>query len=205
MFWEEALMRILMDVDGVLADFLSPCLAIINRLTRSKRTLSELTSWNIFESLKIPQEIIEQVYREMKEPGWCHQLPVQDGAVDGIRRLQRSAEVYAVTSPMSGPTWVHERTLWLERHFPDLAGVIHTEEKHCVAGDVLVDDKTSTLTRWRECHPGGLAIRWRLSTNLSTPFDGWTTDDWEELAREVDSRARTRKITEETRREWTSR
>ena len=41
--------RVLLDVDGVLADFLTPTLEILHRLTDRRWLAEEMTSWDLFE------------------------------------------------------------------------------------------------------------------------------------------------------------
>lgn len=110
--------RALVDCDGVLADFLTPCLDIINRLMTEcsceagkpgysptmrhhstcifeigrwdrPRTLDEMTNWNIFECLGVPPEVKSETYRRMKKPGWCeYRINPLPGAQEGIQLLR---------------------------------------------------------------------------------------------------------------------
>jgi 5'(3')-deoxyribonucleotidase len=115
--------------------------------------------------------------------GFARHLDVYPGAIDGVRRLQQIAEVYIVTSPWnSNPTWCHDREAWLERHFGiPHARVIHTSAKHLIAGDVLVDDKTSTCDQWRAAWPSGVAVLWSTLHNRRDLWDGPCTSDWDHL------------------------
>ena len=176
------MIRVLLDCDGVLADFLTPCLAIVNGLSGTKHELSHVTSWNVFDSLGVSPAVKSKTYKLMKEEGWCWRLPVMPGAKEAVADLMKISEVHCVTSPMNGPHWEFERRQWLEHHF-DIDVVHSTEHKFAVSGDLLVDDKTSHLEKWLRAHPGGTVVRWDPGTraHLHEEFAGVTTNDWNYL------------------------
>jgi len=164
--------RFLVDVDGVLADFLNPCLKIINDLTGWDKKLQDMNSWHIFKSLDVPKEIEDRAYEIMKSPGWCLSLRPISGAVVGIDKLREIGKIYFVTSPMRGPNWTYERTLWLQKFFDaEWDDVIHCSAKHVCAGDVFIDDKVAHLARWKISHPEGLAIKFESDHNRSETWD----------------------------------
>jgi len=180
--------RVLLDVDGVLCDFLNPCLRIINNLMGTSHTLDHMTSWHVFEALGVPADVEKLVYDEMKTPGWCRKLPVYPEAIEGVRMLRDIADVYVCTSPMNGETWVHERERWCMAHFGfTRKDFVHTEAKYTTAADVLVDDKTETVVRWSQHFPDGLGIRFSQVTNKFVPFDGLTIDSWWDVYQAVAS------------------
>jgi len=173
--------RVLLDCDGVIADFLTPFLHYVNHFGRTSHTLSEMSKWDLYESFSVPQDIRDLVDAKINEEGFAQTLSLYPGAQDGVAALQAIADVYVVTSPWSSPTWNHDRRLWLKKHF-DIGGdhLIATRAKHVCAGDVLIDDKTSTLERWNECHPRGLPIRWAGPNNYATSYVGITVGNWSE-------------------------
>lgn len=176
--------RILLDVDGPLADFHRPCLDIINELTGREYTLDMLTEWNLFEALGVSETVKSKTYARMKESGWCSTIPVCPGAVEGVELLRSVADVYACTSPMNGPTWTHERDGWLSRHFGFTSKqIIHTSAKYVCAGDMLIDDKIENLDKWKSWHPGGLAVRWIMPQYSKHVYkNGPSTSSWEDIA-----------------------
>lgn len=176
--------RVLLDCDGVLSAFVDGWLALINEALGTGYTASDVTDWNVLASLGIVSHRHAELKRLLAScPGFAGSLEILPGALDGVQRLQQIAEVYIVTSPWnSNPTWTHDREAWLERHFGiPHSHVVHTSAKHLVVGDVLVDDKTSTLETWREAHPRGVAVHWDTPHNRSDPWDGPSTSEWGEL------------------------
>jgi 5'(3')-deoxyribonucleotidase len=180
--------RVLLDCDGVLSDFVGGFLSVVNRICSSAFTPEHITEFDICKSLGVTPEQAAEAFRAVSETrGFALGLQPLPGAIEGVRQLREIADVYIVTSPWnSNPTWTHEREAWLKEHF-DIphSHVIHTSAKHLVVGDVLVDDKTSTLVAWEAAHPRGVAIQWLTPHNRRDEWSGWTTRSWDCVARRV--------------------
>jgi 5'(3')-deoxyribonucleotidase len=148
------------------------------------RGLNDVKTWHVFEGLGLDKTFEDSIYALMESDQWCLKLPLLPGAQDGIVQLREFADVYFVTAPLRNhPTWAHERMDWLNLYFgAEPNDVISTSAKHCVAGDALVDDKTSTLQAWNACHPNGLGIRWISNRTIEEAYDGVMTEDWTETA-----------------------
>lgn len=159
--------RVLIDVDGVLADFLAPSLLILERLTGRSWAQSDFKTWDIFDT--VPRAYEKPFFDAVNQLGWCRNIPILPGAQEGVRQLRELAEVYVVTSPMNHvPTWVHEREGWLRDHF-DIPHhkVVHTSAKYLCVGDALVDDKPANIEAWGKEHPGSLGLLWDQPYNRS--------------------------------------
>jgi len=182
---------VLLDVDGVLADFVGAYLDLLNITCGIKATREQITSFDIGTSLGLTDEQAARVKRAIgNEPQLARSLDVYPGAVDGVERLAKVADVYIVTSPWnSNPTWMHDREHWLREWFciPH-SRVVHTSAKHLCRGDFLVDDKTDTLHKWARENPNGTPVQWKTPHNR---LDGWqsrATDSWVELCSFVAAR-----------------
>lgn len=179
--------RVLLDADGVLINFHEPCLALINELAGTNHDLKGLAEWDIFKALNVPKDVVDKVYEIMKSPGWCRELPVYPEAKEGVELLRQVADVYISTSPMNGPTWMHERERALTHHFGFTSKqILHGSAKYLVAGDALVDDKVANLRKWSVGHPGGLAVRWIIPQYRHHEWEGPATDSWARLAEMVE-------------------
>ena len=184
--------RALVDVDGVLANFVGGALAIVNNMLGTRYVSEEVTGFDFCAALGLPRDVAAAVKRAIGATrGFAAELDVLPGAIEGMSRLQRIAEVYIVTSPWnSNATWTHEREAWLHKHFGIAhSRVIHTSAKHICAGDLLVDDKTETCAAWRSAHPRGVAVQWRTAHNRRDAWDGLSTGDWDGLLDIVDGAA----------------
>jgi 5'(3')-deoxyribonucleotidase len=176
--------RLLLDVDGVLANFLSRAFPIIESLSGVRYVPEDLTSWDIFET--VDRSIEKNFYRLCTAPGVAYSLPVYPGAKEGVARLQEIAEVYIVTSPMANnPTWAYEREQWLLTHF-DIPSkrVVHTSAKHICAGDVLIDDRPKNIQTWRAEHKLGIGLLWDQPYNRNEKA-GHRVCSWEDVMEHI--------------------
>ena len=158
-------MRILLDCDGVLADFLTPAMRHLNFFSGHHYEPEDLHDWDVFSVY--PRTCEERFYAACGVPGFCGGLDVIEGSRDFVEGLCYLGEVYVVTSPMPNhPTWAFEREQWLRDHFGLPANrVIHTSAKHVCLGDVLIDDRPENVRRWQEAHPTGVGLLWDAPYN----------------------------------------
>lgn len=185
---------VLLDCDGVLSDFIGGVLEIVKNVTGLIFSREDVGQFDFCAALGIRGMDASLIRGAIGERGFCESLKPYEGAQAGVRSLQEIAEVYVVTSPWnSSPTWTHERESWLWRHFKiPHSRVLHTSAKHLVAGDLFVDDKTSTVVAWRDAWPGRHAVRWNTPHNASEAWEGAEYADWSLLCLMVSTIADTR-------------
>jgi 5'(3')-deoxyribonucleotidase len=171
---------VLLDVDGVLADFVGGCL-------RGDVGAEDIRAWDVLESL--PAEYRDEVFESWHREGWCRGLGLYPGAREAVMGLRDVARVLFVTSPMSGaPHWMWERDRWLREHLNATSDeIVFATAKHHVCGDVFVDDRVANVLDWHRHHPLGLAVLWRQPYNedADLPSAILHTDDWSDVMREV--------------------
>ncbi len=157
---------VLLDIDGVVCDFLTPALEVASRLAGKVYTVDDLTSWDIWET--IGRDHVDACYEAYRAPGFCAGLQPYPGAVEGIAALREHADILALTSPIHGPHWYYERIEWCVRHLGCRANdVIFTKHKERVRGDVLIDDRPEHVEAWQKEHPHGLGMLWNQSYNAA--------------------------------------
>lgn len=186
---------LLLDCDGVLANFIEATLRILKKHDpHIDYKHGDVHTWDQFDSFPNHLPYRDAVYEELKQPGGCATIPVYDGAKEGVAALQEMVDIVILTSPFKGgETWVHERELWLEKHFGiSHKKMIHTGLKELVFGDIFVDDKPEHIINWSRRHPAGHAIVWHqryneehedLHGNHIYRADGWK--DLVELVRKL--------------------
>lgn len=146
---------VLLDVDGVLADFSGELL----RWVGPQYTRAQLTEWDLTKALGIENR--QHLFDEYaSEPGFCESLPVLEGAQDFVEELRKVADVVIVTSPYSAARlWTFERLRWLERHFGiSKYDVIFAKRKYLVKGDVMIDDGPHNIDEFVNRGGRGLLI-----------------------------------------------
>jgi 5'(3')-deoxyribonucleotidase len=191
---------VLLDCDGVIADFTGAALTLIRQFTGRTYAPERITTWDIFDSLpEEPQFVKDEVYRLLKSPGGCAGIPAYPEAVEGVRRLCEIADVIAVTSPFKGsPTWAHEREEWLHVRCPGIEHVIHARHKERVHGDVFVDDKAAHVEDWARFwgregrNPHAVPVLWQTprASGQMTSAGIVSASTWDEviaLVREIEN------------------
>jgi len=163
--------RVLLDCDGVLSDFLTKALEIINTTAMTNFQHAHVHDFDICESLGLPH-MWDTLKAACGEKDFCLNLELIPGAQAGVSMLRASADVYCLTSPMSVPNWAYDRNIWLEKHFEITNPfVVHTEAKHIVTGDIFVDDKVENVRVWAEHNPKSLAILFDAPYNRKTEIN----------------------------------
>jgi 5'(3')-deoxyribonucleotidase len=186
--------HVLVDVDGVLCDFIGGVLPLVGSITGRTVKHADVHCFDFCKALGLSPDHARAVKRHISEvPGWWQHLSPLPGAVEGVARLREIGEITIVTSPWNScRTWLHDRETWLKKHF-DIphADVIATAKKWMVDGDIFVDDRSDTLEKWDAARiargrPCG-AIQWATPHNRAEKWNGHSTNDWGELIRIVDS------------------
>ncbi len=132
--------RVLIDVDGPLADFNSAWLAIINRETGLHLCEDDVPDWDVVSVMNhydIPplekMRIVRLCKDETSTEGFCAGLGVARHAQQGIRALREISDVFVVTAPWNSRHWTYERDNWLLEHFDvPRKHIIHTDAKFVV-------------------------------------------------------------------------
>jgi len=137
---------ILLDVDGVVADFTG----MVAQVSRAGGfTLPPVTQWDFMRGLEAPHRAwVERCLALGEYWGSIEPLPGAVAGVDALRMADH--DVVFVTSPWeSCPTWAYERTRWLLKHFQATRhDVIVAADKSLISGDVFVDDKPEHVGSW---------------------------------------------------------
>jgi 5'(3')-deoxyribonucleotidase len=136
--------HILLDVDGVLADFVGH---VINTFEKHG-----LRRWNYQDvnTLDLPQLMLpdeQKIYDTVcREPGWCSQIPWYTGARLFLRQLQHLGTVEVLTTPWTTPGWKRERTEWLRPYFDGC--ITFSDRKAAHDGDILIEDTSYNTSSW---------------------------------------------------------
>lgn len=181
-------MNILLDVDGVLADFIGLALSEINRITWPLGKAfgrAAVVKRDMITALGLEdnRQEIESVFCEL---GFATRIEPIDGAVAGIKALAEAGNnIFAVTAPMPGSvSWTYERDKWLIDHFkihPREVLHVRSYAKHLVTGDVFVDDDPDTVRRWAATNPDCLAVLFGQPHNVSERTDLVWVKNWSNL------------------------
>lgn len=140
--------RILIDVDGVLADFMGAVLSFVN--TRHGTNFNHHDMYDDFRVV-IKEYHTQELENFIKSEGFCQMLKVLPGAIEGVQKLRDLGwDIMFVTSPYKdAPTWAYDRMKWLERYFgATREDVIFARNKKYVHGVTLIDDLPRNCIEW---------------------------------------------------------
>ena len=173
-----------LDCDGLLANFLSGAVRVVEEVTGKKFDVSTITGRDFTEALGLTALESSTVKKAIGErQGFAASLPTYPQTRQGVRRLRTLGPVFCVTKPWkSNSWWCAERDSWLALHF-GIDRVHHVDDKSPYEADVFVDDDSDHVRRWLDAWPGRTAIFWRTphNTNETAPQGAHTTASWEDL------------------------
>jgi len=135
---------LLLDMDGPMAAFDVDLYALVKELgyTLNIKDLNDPTrQYFLTENMPIEKErkMIRQI---IDRSDFFRYIPVTDGAIDGVKELEKHFDVWVCTKPLDTNTSCrNDKMAWIEKHFPDLyTKVIMAPVKSLVTGSVLLDD-----------------------------------------------------------------
>lgn len=174
---------VLLDIDGVAANFIAGCLPVIKNLTGRDHHHDEVDNFFIEKALGLDDAQTGSLYEHVASPGWCRALPPYEGAREAVEAIRKFATIHAVTAQFfSGKQWTYDREEWIVEHLGiPKTDVIHTHAKWKIDGDVLVDDKVSHLVAWQKKHPLGRAVLFKRRYNQDGSWKGPVVEDWPHL------------------------
>lgn len=138
-------MRILIDMDDVLADFDSEFLRRWRERHPEKMyvPLEERKTFYVKDSY--PEELRPLVTEIYTKPSFFRALPPVAGAIEAVKEMeQMGLELFICTSPLSVyKNCVLEKYEWVDAHLGSewVKRIVLTKDKTLVKGDFLIDDK----------------------------------------------------------------
>lgn len=145
---------LLIDVDGVLADFTHACLKLAAEKFNIYKTPEDITKGEIWDDIGCP-ELKYEISREVIRNEFCYRMnPIPEG-ITFLREIERRYgidNVIVCTSPWRGDArqtatgkWADQRYDWLrDKAGVDRDRVIMAKRKFLIPG-ILIDDDVNNL------------------------------------------------------------
>ena len=160
----------LLDIDGVVADFLSAVRRCVAEVSSQPITV---TQWDFLTELQQLRPVEYRHYRaKSTERGFCGAIPLLPGAASFVEQLRSRYRVVALTMPLAHcPTWESERRQWLRGHVNfDPRDVVFAFDKMLVGGAVLLDDRPENVRDWAAVHPSGRGMLMAAAYNVGRGY-----------------------------------
>lgn len=134
-------MRILVDMDGVLADVYSQFLKLEFQETGILRKLEETNG-------KLESEAFPFYEKHVKSKDFFRTAPLIKSSVEGLKYLNNKYEVIILSSATEFPQSLTEKELWLNQFYPFITWqqMVFCGRKDLVHGDIMIDDHPKNLS-----------------------------------------------------------
>jgi len=148
-----------LDMDDVIADFKSYAISVLRKKQDTDR-------WDPEEWTRLRDN--PRMYRDLNK------TTDADAIVAACRdrcKAQGWNLMFLTAVPRNNDVkWAfYDKVVWASNYFPDIPVMFgpysHDKHVHCLPGDVLIDDRTSNCTEWRQA--GGVAIQHRGDTAVT--------------------------------------
>jgi len=149
-------MKILVDMDGVLADFDDGFLKTWQNLHADKPfiPIDQRTTFYVVD--QYPEELKDLIRQTIAAPNFFGSLPPLPGSVEALTGMRAMGhDVYICTSAISAfRSCVVEKFEWVEAHLGTdwVKSLIFAKDRTMLRGDVLIDD--------RPAYEGGFVPSW---------------------------------------------
>lgn len=127
--------RLLVDMDGVLADAHAQFAAYHERATGRRMPHAETIGRAEFD-------VFPHAREHAYQPGFFRTMPVIVDAPAVLAELNRKYEVFIVSAATEFPLSMHEKIDWLAEHFPFISWqhIIFCGTKKAIKADIMIDD-----------------------------------------------------------------
>ena len=168
--------RIAIDMDDVLAKTTHVIIERINEIVQGQFTYEELMT----SSSEYKQEFYNHYTTHnsfLWEPGFFENIPVNEDAVEVVKKLQEQYEIFIVSAATEFPNSLKEKLNWMEKHFPFITWkhIVFCGHKYMIQADYLIDDHEKNLHTFT-----GTPLLYTAPHNLHIT-DFKRVNDWKEI------------------------
>jgi 5'(3')-deoxyribonucleotidase len=165
--------RLIVDMDGVLADIYSQMFASDARDLGRRKSPAEVAG-------RAEHVAFPRLADYLKTPGFFREAPVMPGSRETLEWLNAAYEVFVVSAATEFPQSLAEKQAWLQEHFPFITWqqLVLCGSKRVVQGDIMIDDHFKNLDGF-----GGRTLLFTQPHNQAADSRGHErVDSWAEIS-----------------------
>lgn len=136
--------RILVDMDGVLADVYTTFFELHEKETGEKLKINDISGL-------LEAEAFRNQRRWVSTPGFFRNLPVMPGSREVLKNLCNYFEIVVVSLATEFPNCLTDKLLWLHDNFPFISWkqIVFCGDKNIIKADIMIDDHFKNLDNFR--------------------------------------------------------
>lgn len=136
--------RILVDMDGVLADIYTRYAELYKQETGLIKPPEQVIG-------KREQDAYEAVPRWVAAPGFFRNLPLIADSREILEQMNRKHEILIVSMATEFPESLTEKQLWINDNYPFISWkqVVFCGDKSLIPADIMIDDHLKNLDHFR--------------------------------------------------------
>jgi 5'(3')-deoxyribonucleotidase len=164
--------RILVDMDGVLADVYSRFLDLHEEEFGVRLNIKDIIG--LKEAEAFPNQL-----KWVNSPGFFRTVPVMPGSQEGLQKLNNNYNVIVVSMATEFPLCLTDKQLWLTEHYPFIGWkqIIFCGNKNVIKADIMIDDHIKNLDNFK-----GETIIYTQPHNMNlTEIPHRRVDSWGEI------------------------
>jgi 5'(3')-deoxyribonucleotidase/uncharacterized protein with PQ loop repeat len=142
-------LRVAIDMDEVIADFIGKCLRELNE-ARGAELARQALEGRTLEEVLSPEEMA-RIQELLRDPNFFRDLEVIQGSQEVVRELAEHYEVYIASAAMDVPASFAAKYAWLREHFPFIppSHIVFCGDKSVLDVHYLIDDQPRHFERFR--------------------------------------------------------
>ena len=173
------MVRIAVDMDEVIADFIAKQLRLFNEANGTTYSKEDLAGKKLRE---IHPEQAENIRGMVSDDTYFSDLPVIEGAKEALEKLAEKHEIFITTAAMEFPTSFDAKYAWLKEHFGFIpeSNYVFCGDKSIISADYLIDDHLRHLENFQ-----GQGILFASEHNHHETYE-LKMNSWDEIYRYFD-------------------
>jgi 5'-nucleotidase len=136
--------RILVDMDGVLADVYARFFLLHKQETGEELTIKDIAG--LKEAAAFPGQL-----RWVNTPGFFRTVPTMQGSISALKKINAKYDVIVVSMATEFPSCLTDKQLWLMDHYPFIGWqqMVFCGNKGLLIGDIMIDDHLKNLDEFK--------------------------------------------------------